>query len=171
MAIVKAMYKRFIEELESQVGFKVGKLTLTDDNGSVSMRVTPKLAEVEVSFTDAGNIATPPPTGGGTEEPPGGGEVITIPTDDGGIIVIWGEEPEAPVGGGDGGVVVLSINSLPVNVYRSKNGGVFSKVASNIVATRYTDTPLTAGTYQYYIVTVDANGKEGIPSKVSTITI
>lgn len=167
---IRDMYNRFKAEIEREKGITVGKLELVDNSGAVTLKVTPATNVLDLSFTEAGTV----PTTGGTTNPgdvvttPPADDVVTVPTDDGsGIVIIWGEEP-TPVGTDE--VVVLSLNAF--NVYRSVDGNLFTRIATNVTLGKYTDTPLVKGkTYFYYIVPVDVNGNEGVPSSVSKITL
>jgi len=149
--MIKELYDRLKVEIEKEKGISVGRLTLTDDNGIVSIRVIPKITEISINFTDAGNPV-----------PEEDDEVVTTPTDEGdGIIIEWGTT-------GDAFVLAFNVNNY--NVYRSKDGGAYEKVATTSEKT-YIDRPLESGTYSYYVVAVNDKGEEGVPSAKSTITI
>ena len=58
------------------------------------------------------------------------------------------------------------------NIYRSTtSGGSYSKIATGVTTTTYTDTGLTNGvTYYYYVKAVDSSGMEGQPSNEASAT-
>lgn len=152
--MIKDLYDRLRAEIEAQKGIKVGKLTLTDDAGVVAIKVIPALQEIDINFTDSG--AEPPPS-----------DIVTSPVDTGdGIIIEWGDAGIVDEG------LVLSLASASYNVYRKGPlDEIYKLVGEKVSVKTYKDSPLSQGTYSYYVVGVDANGKEGIPSKISTITI
>lgn len=154
--MIKELYDRFKAEIETQKGVKIAKLTVSDDAGMVAIRVIPALDEIAISFTDSG--AEPPPS-----------DVVTTPVDTGdGIIIEWGDAGIVD----EGMVLNLATASTSYNVYRKGPLDTnFILVGEKVLATFFTDKPLPAGTYQYYVVGVNHEGKEGIPSKVSTVTI
>lgn len=148
--MIKELYNRLKAEIEKEKGISIGRITLTDDYGIVSIRVIPKTTEININFTDAG------------EPVPEEDDVVTTPTDEGdGIIIEWGTT-------GDAFVLAFNVNNY--NVYRSKDGGAYEKVATTSENT-YIDRPLESGTYSYYVVAVNDKGEEVVPSAKSTITI
>lgn len=58
------------------------------------------------------------------------------------------------------------------NIYRSTTSdGSYSKIATGVTSTNYTDTGLTNGvTYYYYVKAVDSSGVEGQPSNEASAT-
>lgn len=155
MSMIKETYDRFIRQIEAEKNIKVGKVTITDDHGIVAIRVLPKLNEIALDFTNSGEQPSEP-------LPDEEDDIIATPTEDGeGIIIEWG-----PSYHDDHELVMFSTKQY--NVYRSKNGGAFEKVAT--ASNGHTDTPLASGTYQYYVVQV-VDGKEGIPSKAVTVIL
>lgn len=149
MSQIQEMYNRFRTQIEDEHGIKISRLEVTDNNGVVTIKVVPKLEEKQITFATAD---------GGGQEPD---DIIVDDGDGDGVIIIdWG----TIVGG-------FSIkNNAPVNVYRSDNGTIFSKINSEPVMLPYTDTVPASGEYWYYVVPV-VNGKEGIPSKIKNIYV
>lgn len=160
---IKNCYDQLIKEIERTKNIKVGRLTLTDDNGIVSMRIIPKIQEIDLQFTNSGEydpvVPTPPtpPTPSEPEpnEPDDEDDIIVIPTDGGdGLIIEWG--PKGEVINDD----VIFFSTTEFEIYRD----------NQLVATAtspYTDSPLDPGTYTYHVV----NKTTGKASKSVTITL
>ena len=160
---IKSAYDQLIREIERTKNIKVGKLTLTDDNGIVSMRIIPKIQNIDLQFTNSGEydpepvVPTPPePTEPEPTEPDEEDDIIVIPTDGGdGLIIEWG-----PTDGVINEDDVIFFSTTKFEIYRD----------NQLIATAtspYTDSPLAPGTYTYHVV----NKTTGKASKSVTITL
>lgn len=149
---LKELYDRFKAEIEAEQNVVIERLELVDNDGYVTVKVTPKIQQININFAHAGE-----PIDEGIED------VEINPTEDGdGIIIEWGESNSE-------GISVLNM-STKYRIYRNVDGGKFEQIAETS-SNRYEDSPLEQGKiYEYYVVTV-INGKEGIPSKKRSLQL
>lgn len=149
---LKELYDRFKAEIEAEKNVVIERLELVDDDGYVTIKVTPKIQQININFAHAGESIDE-----GIED------VEINPTEDGGgIIIEWGESDS-------GGLSVLD-TSTKYRIYRSVDGGKFEQIAETS-SNRYEDSPLEHGkTYEYYVVPV-INDKEGVPSKKRSLQL